>query len=88
MYFVETNKGFVLNKTNVKEIINYVGSDDTDDWRGYKVTLYTEHIKAFGKMHHAIRVKNVFKPTAEEMQDALEQAEKDVSDFNEMAFGE
>jgi hypothetical protein len=58
LYFHETPKGLVLNKTNVKKIIELVGSDDTGDWDGVKVSLYTERIKAFGEMHNATRVKH------------------------------
>ena len=56
LYFKETDKGMILNKTNVKTIIALTGSDDTEDWKGVQVALTTEHIKAFGDWHNALRV--------------------------------
>ena len=57
MYFQEVQKGLVVNKTNAKYLIGLFGTDETEDWRGKRITLYTEKVNAFGKIHDAIRVK-------------------------------
>jgi hypothetical protein len=56
LYFEGSKKGLVLNKTNVKRIIKIVGSDDTEDWKGKTICVYSEKVKAFGEVHDAVRV--------------------------------
>lgn len=55
LYFLETQKGFVLNKTNAKRIAVLYGAM-TGDWQGKQITLYTEPVQAFGELHNALRV--------------------------------
>ncbi len=55
LYFAETQKGFVLNKTNAKRIATLYGKM-TGDWAGKQITLYTEPVQAFGETHNALRV--------------------------------
>lgn len=55
LYFVETAKGFVLNKTNAKRIAVLHGKM-TGGWAGKQITLYTEEVRAFGETHNALRV--------------------------------
>lgn len=55
LYFQETPKGFVLNKTNAKRIAILHGKM-TGGWNGKRITLYTEEVKAFGETHNALRV--------------------------------
>ena len=47
----------VLNKTNASAISRALGSDETDDWKGRKITLYTTDVEFRGDWVHAIRVK-------------------------------
>lgn len=56
LYFVESKKGMVLNKTNAKRIARLFGPE-TNDWQGKVIELYTEKVKAFGETHNAIRVR-------------------------------
>lgn len=56
LYFVESKKGMVLNKTNAKRIARLYGPE-TDEWKGKVIELYTEPVKAFGETHNAIRVR-------------------------------
>jgi hypothetical protein len=56
--FSDESKGLVLNKTNALRLEFVAGSDDTNDWRGLKITLYTELVSFGGKSGPAIRVKN------------------------------
>ena len=56
LYFNESPKGLILNKTNAKAIAAAYG-DETDDWVGKPVVLYSERGKWFGEWHTAARVK-------------------------------
>lgn len=55
LYFRETKKGLVLNKTNAKRIAILYGCQ-TGEWDGKQITLYAEEVKAFGEIHNAVRV--------------------------------
>jgi sucrose-6-phosphate hydrolase SacC (GH32 family) len=55
--FEQTEKMMVMNKTNAKRIAKLLSSNDTDDWKGKDITLYTESVSAFGAVVDAIRVK-------------------------------
>lgn len=61
LYFNQHAKGMVLNKTNGDRISAAYG-DESDDWRGKTITLYTEVVSAFGKTTNAIRVRIAKKP--------------------------
>lgn len=56
LYFVESQKGMILNKTNAKRIAKLF-TGETDDWKGKTIELYTEPVKAFGETHNALRVR-------------------------------
>lgn len=58
LHFVETDKGLVLNKTNVKVLVNLIGRE-TNEWKGKKILIGHEWVKAFGDTVHAIRVRDV-----------------------------
>lgn len=58
IYFRETQKGLVLNKTNWGLIAKALGSDDTDTWEKRKIALYSTDVQ-FGKdMTRGIRVNS------------------------------
>ena len=69
LYFRETQKGLVLNKTNAKRVAVLYGCQ-TGGWDGRQITLYAEEVKAFGETHNAVRV-------AEAIPDNGSQAEND-----------
>lgn len=56
LYFRESEKGMILNKTNAKRIAKLFGGE-TDNWTGKAIELYAEEVKAFGEIHNAIRVR-------------------------------
>lgn len=56
LHFAGKDKGLVLNKTNALRIVDATGSDDTDDWRGWSITLYACKVDYAGKRVDAIRV--------------------------------
>lgn len=56
VYFRETDKGLVLNKTNAGTIAQIHGTD-TDDWEGKKIALFAQEVDFRGKQVLAIRVR-------------------------------
>lgn len=56
VYFDELPRGLVLNRTNVKRIIALHGNE-TDDWKGKKITLYPSETDFGGKTVDCIRVR-------------------------------
>lgn len=57
LYFAETDKGLVLNKTNWGSIEKVTGSEDTDDWIGKQVTFYATQVPFGAEMVWSIRVR-------------------------------
>lgn len=55
--FEELDLPMVLNVTNSETIAEVVGSDRLKDWIGHKVIVGSSKVKAFGKIHDAIRVR-------------------------------
>lgn len=47
MFFEELEKGLVLNSTNGNLIASFLG-DETDDWTGHQVVLYSDPSIMFG----------------------------------------
>jgi hypothetical protein len=56
--FEELELPMVLNVTNSETIAAVVGSDRLADWIGHKIIVGTSKVKAFGKVHDAIRVRS------------------------------
>lgn len=50
------DKTLTLNKTNWGMIAEIIGSDDTDDWDGKQIVLYSTKVDYAGKRVDAIRV--------------------------------
>lgn len=62
-YFKE--KGFkpmILNSTNCKAIRRAASSPYHEDWKGARITLYVEEVKAFGELHDALRIRKTAPP--------------------------
>ena len=57
VYFEGATKGVALGKQRAYDLKDATGSDDTDNWGGKTVTLYTEKKNAFGKINDVIRFK-------------------------------
>lgn len=57
VYFTELDKGLVLNKTNTVTIGKLYG-DDTDDWTGKKITLFSTEVQYQSDMVAAIRIRS------------------------------
>lgn len=56
LYFVKTKKGLVLNKTNATTIAKAYG-DDTDNWRGKTVIVFTAVTDFGGRDTLGIRIR-------------------------------
>lgn len=70
LYFLEEDRPVVLNKTNTRRMIEGFG-DDTDDWIGKRVQLYTEPVDFNGKVTDAIRLKKAKDQSAPVRQDRV-----------------
>lgn len=80
LLFQELDRGLVLNSTNKKRILAQHPADDTDEWKGKRITLTKEWVEAFGKADWAIRVKMLppgKKATAAAPAPAFEPADQD-----------
>ena len=56
VYFIGSDKGLVLNKTNANTIMAMYGGD-TDMWTGKPIVLYAADVEFQGKMVQGIRVR-------------------------------
>lgn len=56
LHFVGKDKALVLNKTNANRIVDATGSDETDAWEGWQITLYSCKVDYQGKRVDAIRI--------------------------------
>jgi hypothetical protein len=57
VYFKDKKKGLVLNKTNSNMIAEIANSEETDNWTGVQVTLYSTKTDFQGRRVDAIRVE-------------------------------
>lgn len=56
--FEESDKPLVLNSTNIQLCQRVFGSDDTDEWIGKKIVLFTDpNVSYAGKIVGGIRVR-------------------------------
>lgn len=56
VYFTETDKGLVLNKTNADSIAKLHGPE-TDEWAGKRIALFATEVDFGGKQVLALRVR-------------------------------
>ena len=57
LHFKETEKMFILNKTNSKAIAKFLNEPKAVNWPGHTVTLKPMECEAFGEIVECIRVK-------------------------------
>ena len=57
LYFERTKKGIVCNRTNARTVALLAKSQDTDDWAGTKVEVFTELVGFRGDVVQAIRFR-------------------------------
>lgn len=80
-WFSNAQKGFVLNVTNARTIVALYG-DESDDWKGKRITIFATRVKAFGKLEDAIRVKE--EVPAEPMPTAKAAHIEEASDLDDL----
>ena len=61
MYFAGKEKGMVLNKTNAMTIGDAYG-EDTDDWTGREIEVFSMKVEFQGKMVDGLRVRVARRP--------------------------
>lgn len=58
VFFQELEKGMVLNATNMKTITKLMGTNESDEWKDKRVTLYTkDDIEMSGELKSGLRVR-------------------------------
>ncbi len=58
MFFAEHEKGIVLNSTNIQLAASICASQNTDDWIGKRIVLYSDPNVSFGgKLVGGIRIR-------------------------------
>jgi hypothetical protein len=58
IFFEEFDKGLVCNKTNWQMISRVCGSDDSDDWVGRRIALYSTDVQFGNEVTRGIRVRS------------------------------
>lgn len=64
---LENQKPIILNKTNCKTIEKLFKTPYIEEWKGKKITLYAEKVKAFGEVVEALRVRKQVTDDREEL---------------------
>jgi len=65
LYFREEKKGLVLNKTNTRTIAALLKTDESEQWVGHKIVVYSAMVQSLhGEMVEGIRVRPPKKPVA------------------------
>jgi hypothetical protein len=59
LYFQKTEKGLVVNKTNLKSLWTIFGSKSSKDWVGKKITLFSMPVQFGDEMRQGIRIAAV-----------------------------
>ena len=57
VYFAEPVKPMICNATNAKAIAKVAGSPYVEDWKGTRISLYSQEVSAFGETVDALRVR-------------------------------
>ena len=57
MTFMENVKPMIVNSTNAKTITKIYKTPYIEDWRGRKIQLFIDRIKAFGETVEALRIR-------------------------------
>jgi hypothetical protein len=57
VYFDGKDRGVVLGKERAGELRSIIGSDDTDDWKGKSVRIFTKKKKMAGGMKNILHFR-------------------------------
>lgn len=75
IYFERCQKGIILTRPLAHQIADIVGSEETDEWKGCRVTLYPQKMQVAGQDRIAVRAKapsSITTPPPEGLQDEEE----------------
>lgn len=61
-YFEENYKPMIINLTNKKTLAKLFKTIDGEKIKGKQITICSEQVKAFGKIHDALRIKQTLPP--------------------------
>lgn len=86
VFFAGKEKGLVLNKTNFNAIADITRQEDSDDWGGYRVTLYGTKVDYQGKRVETIRVDDPPKGQAKQPEPEPEPEPELIEDDEELPF--
>jgi hypothetical protein len=56
MYFQRAKRGLIVNRTNWRTIADLYG-DESDNWTGKRITLFSLMVDAYGRQTKAVRVR-------------------------------
>lgn len=57
VHFIENVKPMICNATNAKTITKVAGSPYVEEWKGARISLYSQEVSAFGETVDALRVR-------------------------------
>ena len=84
-YFAEPQyKPMILNSTNRKRIAKLYKTKDSDKLKGKRITVIVEKVKAFGKVHDALRIKEVIPAAVNVPAPKCEECGGDIEAFGSM----
>lgn len=57
LYFENSEKGVIMSRTMAYQVAGVVGSEETDDWTGKRITIYPKPMMVAGKQRVGIRAR-------------------------------
>lgn len=57
IYFENSEKGVIMSRTMAYQVAGVVGSEDTLDWPGQRITIYPQPMMVAGKQRVGIRAR-------------------------------
>jgi hypothetical protein bacD2_02530 len=57
LHFAENVKPMICNATNAKAITKVAGTPYVEDWKGVRISLFSQEVSAFGETVDALRVR-------------------------------
>lgn len=85
IYFAESDKPMILNRTNARTIEKLTGSPYLEDWIGARIQLYVQRdVKAFGTTTDAIRIRDFHPKTFTPDPTKIIQTIRDCNSLNDL----
>lgn len=84
MHFEESYKPMIINPTNKKVLAKLFHSKLSENLIGKKIIIHYEKVKAFGKIHDALRIKDELPKAAPVQVQKCELCEKSIAGAGKM----